>query len=96
MASREAIAKIHAGRVTHEQPPKGEHPSNGVAEEAGRTVRDMARVLKLQVEKGIQGEVEVREPIAQRLVRWAAMCVSRFQVGKDRKTAYERQTGTHC
>ena len=54
VALREAIAKVHGGRVTPEQPPKGEHPANGVAEEAGRTVRDMARVLKLQLEKQIQ------------------------------------------
>ena len=32
----------------------------------------------------------------QWLIRWVATCVSRYQVGKDHKTAYERQTGTHC
>ena len=30
------------------------------------------------------------------LIRWAAMCVSRYQVGKDGKTPYQRQRGRNC
>ena len=30
------------------------------------------------------------------LIRWAAMALSSFQVGKDHKTAYQRQTGRPC
>ena len=36
--------------MTPEQPPKGEHQANGVADEAGRIVRGQAHVLKLQME----------------------------------------------
>ena len=50
VALREAIAKRHGGSVTREQPPKGESQSNGIVEEAGKTIRDMARVLKAQLE----------------------------------------------
>ena len=50
VALRESVAKLHGGNITPEQPPKGEHASNGTVEEAGRTVRDMARVLKVQIE----------------------------------------------
>ena len=85
VALREAIAKLHGGSITPEQPPKGEHQSNGVVEEAGKTVRDMARVLKIQVESNIKRQLEMSEPIMKWLIRWAAMCVSRFHVGKDRK-----------
>ena len=45
VAVREALARCHGGLVTPEQPPAGEHQCNGTAEEAGRTVRDHARVL---------------------------------------------------
>ena len=38
----------------------------------------------------------MKEPIMHWLVRWAAMALSRFQVGKDHKTAYQRQTGKSC
>ena len=36
------------------------------------------------------------EPVMPWLIRWAAMSVSRFLVGKDCKTAYERQKGNKC
>ena len=42
MAVREALAKKHGGIVSREQPPKGEHAANGVVEDAGKTIRDMA------------------------------------------------------
>ena len=45
VALREALARCHGGRVTPEQPPRGELQANGLAEEAGRTVRDQDRGL---------------------------------------------------
>ena len=75
-----------------EQPPAREHQANGLVEETGRTIRDQARVLKLHMEPKIQREILEYEPIMPWLVRWAAMSVSRFLVGKDGKTAYERQS----
>ena len=36
IAVREALARCHGGRVTPEEPPAGEHQSNGAAEEAGK------------------------------------------------------------
>ena len=96
IAVREALARCHGGRVTPELPPVGEHQANGTAEEAGRTVRDQARVLKIQLPVRVGREVEPDEPIMPWLIRWAAMSVSRFQVGKDGKTPYERQKGRKC
>ena len=57
---------------------------------------DMARVLKVQVETNIKRQLEMGELIMRWLVRWAAMVLSRYHVGKDKKTAYERQTGKTC
>ena len=93
VAVREALARCHGGLVTPEQPPAGEHQANGTAEEAGRTVRDHARVLKIDLQAKIKREIAVDEPIMPWLLRWAAMSLSRFSPGKDRKTPYERQTG---
>ena len=50
VAVREALARCHGGLSTREQPPRGEHQANGAAEEAGRTIRDHARVLKLDLQ----------------------------------------------
>ena len=54
VAVREALSKYRGGMVTPEQPPKGEHKANGAVEEAGRTIRDMARVLKVQLARSHQ------------------------------------------
>ena len=72
VAVREAVAQFHGGLVTPEQPPKGEHQANGVAEEAGRTSRDHARVPKLHLQAKIGREVLPGEPIMPWLIRWAA------------------------
>ena len=90
---REALARCHGGQITPEQPPKGEHQADGVAEEVGRTVRDQARVLKLQIEARVGRNMALGEAIMPWLIRWAAMSVSRFQVGKGCKNPYERQRG---
>lgn len=39
LAVRNAVMKYHGGRVVLEQPVKGETPQNGLAEEAGKTIR---------------------------------------------------------
>ena len=67
-----------------------------MVEEAGKTIRDMSKVLKLQLETRLGRSLHMKEPIMHWLVRWAAMSLSRFQVGKDHKTAYQRQTGRAC
>ena len=96
VAVREALAKKYGGIISPEQPPKGEHASNGVVEEAGNTIRDIAKVFKLQLETDIGRPLHMNEQIMHWLIRWAAMALSRFQVGKDRKTAYQRQTRKPC
>ena len=63
VAVREALARCHGGRVTPEQPPPGEHQSNGLAEVTGRHVRDHARVLKLHLLNRLGRKVADDEPI---------------------------------
>ena len=96
MAVREALARCHGGRVTPEQPPAGEHQANGMAEEAGRTIRDHARVLKIDLQPKIGRNIEATEPIMPWLFRWSAMAASRFKPGTDKRTPYERHTGRSC
>ena len=79
--------------MTLEQPPRGEPQANGTAEEAGRTEREQARVLKLQVEAHICRKVAPGEPIMPWLMRWVALGVSRYQMGTYGNSPYERQTG---
>ena len=92
----DALAKHHGGRVVPELSAKGESPSNGRAEEAGKTTRGFARVLKFQMEEKAGVEIEEINAVLLWMVRWAAMMATRFLVGVDGKTAYERKRGRKC
>ena len=96
IAVREKIGKYHGGRVIPEDPAKGESPSNGRVEEAGKTVREFTRVLKDQIEEKAQMEIHTSDVIVLWMVRWAAIMCSRYLVGSDGRTAYERRKGRRC
>ena len=79
-----------------EQPAQGESQSNGTVEEAGKTVREFVRLLKDVLESNLQVKIGTREPMLQWVVKWAAMLVTRYLVGKDGRTAQERKRGRAC
>jgi len=88
--------KYHGGRIVPENHAKVESQSNGRVEEAGKTVREFTRVLKEQLEGEPNMKIEINDIITLWMIRWAAMMISRFMVGKDSKTAYERRKGRRC
>ena len=69
VAVREALARCHGGQVTPEQPPKGEHQANGLAEVTGRHIRDQVRVMKLQLQKMLGRQVLEDEPVMAWMIR---------------------------
>ena len=95
-AVRDALARYHGCKVVPESPPRGESRSNGAIEEAGKTVREYVRVLKEQVEHYCQIKLETAENLTLWMIRWAAMLCSRYLVGKDGLTAYQRRRGRNC
>ena len=60
IAVRDALAKYHGGIVVQEGPAVGESQSNGRVEEAEKTVREFARVLKEQIEGEDKRDAAVR------------------------------------
>ena len=96
LAMRDAVAKFHGGIVVPESPAKNESPSNGYVEGAGRIVREFTRVFKFQIEGLARIEIESTDNILQWAVRWAAMVCSRYLVGADGKTGWERRRGRPC
>lgn len=96
VAVREALAKLHGGRVVLEAPATGESQSNGMIEEAGKTVRKFVRVFKDQLEDNAEMKLQCDDVITSWIIRWAAMLCSRHMVGKDGKTSYERRRGRRC
>ena len=91
VAVRERLSRYHGGKITPEQPTKGESSSNGKVEEAGKTTRSLVKVFKDMIEDKTGQEIESDCVVMLWLVRWAAMLYSRFKIGTDGKTSYERQ-----
>ena len=49
-----------------------------------------------QIECGIDDRLELDLDIILWIVRWVAICYSRYAVGRDGRTAYERLRGRSC
>ena len=96
VAVKEALMKYHGGVVIPEQPAKGEKAENGLVEEAGKTIREYVCTFLSQMEYGVDDKIPLDSDIVPWIVRWAAICQSRYAVGKDGKTAYERLRGRTC
>ena len=56
-AVRERLSRYHGGKITPEQPAKGESSSNGKVEEAGKTTRSIVKVFKDMIETKIGEEI---------------------------------------
>ena len=91
-----AIAKFHGGRVVPDSPARGESQSNGRAEEAGKTDREFNRVFKDQIEEKAKMTLQCDDSITLWIIRWAAMVCSRYLVGRDGRTGFERTRGRRC
>jgi hypothetical protein len=80
-------------RTLVEQSPVGSSGSNGVVERAVQTVEGQVRVLKLALEGRLGMKVTATSNIVTFLAEYAAYLVNRLEVGKDGKTAVERNKG---
>ena len=79
-----------------ECPTSTEHenaPSNGVAEAAVKEVKRMVRAILSELETKLKIEVGVDHPILAWNARHAAFLLTRFRIGEDGKSAYERTLG---
>ena len=74
----------------------GESESNGRVENAIRRVQEKVRVLCHQIECGIQGKIPDDAPVFAWMIRWAGELISKYAIGDDGKTAYERIRGEPC
>lgn len=96
VALKDAVMQYHGGINIPEYPAKGKKAEHGLIEEAGETVREYACTFISQIEAGAKGTPPLNSNLHLWLVRWAAVCYSRYAVGKDGRTAYERLRGRTC
>ena len=80
-------------RTVIEHSAPGDSQGNGFIERGVRSVEEMARVLKLDLEHRLTTRLEVTCPVFAWLVEHAVDLHNKFLVGSDGKTAYERLKG---
>ena len=76
-----------------EASPVSEKQANGVAESAVREIKGMVRTIVHSIEAKTGEEVNPRDAIMTWIVKHAAVVRTRFKVGQDGKTPYERIKG---
>ena len=71
----------------------GDSKTNGAAERAVKAIGEQVRVLRAGLQGRLDMVVRTSHPILTWLVQHAADCLSKYQIGEDGKTAYERLKG---
>ena len=89
----EAVIKGREHATISEYSPVKESQSNGIAEKAVQSCEEMTRTIKIGLERRMNRKLPTEHPVMKWLVSHAGDTVTRFQVGTDGKTAYERLVG---
>ena len=76
--------------------PVEEHQPNGTIEVTVREIQNQVRVTKSELEERMKCEVPSRHPILAFLLEHAGRLMSRFQVGRVGRTAYELHAEATC
>ena len=71
----------------------GDSRANGSAERAVQAIGEQVRVLRRGLERRLGLKVSGKHPVMAWLVEHAADVLSKYQVGDDGRTAYERLKG---
>ena len=92
----EAAIKYHGGKAVQERPAKGQKAENGLIEAAGKDTRELFCSFLTQVEEGTKESLPLDNNLVPWMIRWAAICYSRYAMGRDGRTAFERIRGRSC
>ena len=80
------------GKSVVEESLVGSSGSNGVVERTVQAVEGQIRVMLLALEARLGAMVAATEPIVTYIPDHAMYLINRLEVGKDGKTAYERES----
>ena len=90
---KDLVQAREEGRTIVEEAPVKSSGSNGRVERAVQTLEGHIRMLLLGLEQRLGFKVDAREPIVTYMPEYAAYLLNWLEVGKDGKTAYERNKG---
>ena len=80
-------------QAIHDHPAAGDSQSNGSTENGVKTVMGQLRTMKAALERRLSCELPVNHPIMAWMTTYAGQLLSRFLVGHDGHTPYERLRG---
>ena len=88
------VARMRGDAVTiSEHSAVGDSQGNGFIERAVRTVEEMVRTLKFDLEAHISETLKITHKVISWLIEHAVDLVNKVQVGQDGKTSFERVKG---
>ena len=93
VAVQDMVQQEAGMEIVPENSPKGESQSNGPAESAVRELAGMVRTLKDSIETKTGEKIDKRSAMLAWIVEHAGNMITRYRVGKDGKTAYQRLKG---
>ena len=76
-----------------ENSPVGDSRANGAAERALQAIAEQVRVIRRGLEQRLELRLSGKHPVTAWLVERAADLLSKYHVGDDGKTGYERWKG---
>ena len=88
-----AIKERRSERTQLEEAPRGEKRANGEAEATVGIVAGHVRTMKSALEAKIGLRISVERAIIKWMVEYAGVAYTRFKVGEDGRTAYQRLKG---
>ena len=91
-----ALQELQADRIIPLNSPVGESESNGRVENPIRRVQEKIRAIRHHVEININCQILEEAPITAWLIRWSAELISKYAVGEDGRTPYERLRKEDC
>ena len=90
---QEEVRKQRSEKTILENSPVGDSRANGAAERAVQAIAEQVRVLRRGLEQRLGLRLSGKHPVTAWLVERAADLLSKYQVGDDGKTGYERWKG---
>ena len=90
---QEEVQKQRPEKTILENSPVGDSRANGAAERAVQALAEQVRVLRRGLEQRLGLRLSGKHPVTAWLVEHAADVLSKYQVGDDGKTGYERWKG---
>ena len=87
---KQEVGARREGETMFQECPEGDSSANGAAERAVRTMEGMLRTMKGAMTRKLGKELPVEHVVLQWLVRWIGGSWSRYAVGEDGRTGWER------